>query len=406
MPNFQYQAKDYSGSPSQGVIEAENLDAAVGLLAGQGLIPLNIQENKLSIDLDKEFIRLTGQDRVKNEAMVVFCRQMGVLLFSGVPINAALQRIQETTDSKPLAAALKELIHRVNSGMTLTASMRKSPRVFSPIMISIMEAAETSGHLDKAFSQLSHYFQLESRTQKQIKTATRYPKIVMVALFGALILVNVMVIPAVSKIFANFNAQLPLPTRMLLGMSKIFQAYAPLIAILTVVSIFLIRRYISTPQGKIRWDHAKLKLPVLGDILHRIYLARFSRSLGMIIDSGVPFVEALTLAAHAMGNAYMYEKMVGMKEGITHGESLSRAAATTGLFTPLVLQMLRVAEETGRMDEMLIHVADFYEEELEYDLSRIGALLEPIILLILGVMVTILALGVFLPMWGMTQFAK
>lgn len=406
MATYYYEAKDYSGTPSDGVIEADNESQVASQLAAKNLIPIIIELEKKEFDLTVILDKLLLRGRVNIDAMVMFCRQMSVLIRAGVPLIAALQRIQETTESEPLAEALQGVIEKITGGQSMTLALKHYPRAFPPVVSSIIDAGENSGRLDLAFLQLAEYFQLESVTKKRIKAATRYPKIVVSAIVVAISVINFMVIPAFAQMFAQFKVELPLPTRMLMASSNFFLSYGYVLFILLIVLFFVLRLYLQTPSGILLWDKWKLNLPVIGPLLKRIILGRFCRTFAMILKAGVPLVQGITLSANAMGNEYMAQKVVSMRDSISRGETMSRSAAETELFTPLVLQMLLVGEDTGQIDDMLLHVAEFYEEEVDYDLSQLSTLLEPIILVILGVMVLILALGVFLPMWNMSQFIK
>lgn len=406
MPSYYYEAKDYSGNPSDGLIEATDEQHVAAQLASKNLIPIVIEVAENKIDANAIFDKLLLRGKVQLDHMVMFCKQMAVLVKAGVPMISALQRIQETTESDNLAEALEGVVEKITGGQSLTAALKQYPRAFPPVFNSVIDAGENSGRLDLAFHQLAEYFQLDSTTKKRIKAATRYPKIVVMAIVVAIGVINFMVVPAFARMFASFNVALPLPTRILMATSNFFLAYGYIIGIGLVIGFFALRLYLQTPSGIYRWDYLKLKMPVIGPLLKRIILARFCRTFAMILKSGVPLVQGITLSANAMGNEYMSKTVVSMRDSIARGETMSRSAADTQLFTPLVLQMLLVGEDTGQIDDMLLHVAEFYEEEVDYDLSQLSTLLEPIILVILGVMVLILALGIFLPMWNMTQFIK
>jgi MSHA biogenesis protein MshG len=406
MPNYYYQAKDYSGNPSDGVLEANDEAHVAKQLAAKNLVPISIALETSEVSMTAFLDKLLLRGRVNIDAMVMFCRQMSVLIRAGVPLISALQRIQETTESEPLAEALQGVIEKITGGQSLTVALQQYPRAFPAVVSSIVDAGENSGRLDLAFVQLADYFQLESVTKKRIKAATRYPKIVIAAIVVAISVINFMVIPAFAKMFASFNVELPLPTRILMASSNFFLAYGTYIFMGLVICFFILRLYLQTPAGILIADQIKTKLPIVGELLQRIILGRFCRTFAMILKSGVPLVQGITLSANAMGNVYMANKVLSMRDNISRGETMSRAAYETQLFTPLVLQMLLVGEDTGQIDEMLLHVAEFYEEEVDYDLGQLSTLLEPIILVILGVMVLILALGIFLPMWNMSQFVK
>ena len=265
----------------------------------------------------------------------------------------------------------------------------------------IVHVGENTGKLDESFLQLSEYLEREQETRKQLKAATRYPMFVIIALVIALVIMNLKVIPIFSSMFEKFNAELPPMTLFLLAMSDFFINYWPHMLVALAGSIVLGRRYLATEAGRYRWDKAMVKLPIVGSIIERTLLGRFARSFSMMTRSGVPLTSALNLVADAVANSYMSDKIVGMRRNIEKGESLSRVAASSTLFTPLVLQMINVGEETGRVDELLSEVAEYYEREVDYDLKSLTSKIEPILIAIVAGMVLVLALGIFTPMWDM-----
>lgn len=406
MAKYSYTAKNMQGVAQSGELEGESETAIAAELIARKLIPISIEEATGKESLKDKLDIMMGKHTIKLEDMSLFCRQMAVLIKAGVPVISALQRLSETTTSIPLSEALEKLVMDISAGQTLTAAMAKYPHSFRPVMISVTDAGENSGRLDLAFAELSKYFMMEATTRQRIKAALRYPIIVISAIFIAIIIINIVVVPAFEGLFATFKTELPLPTRMVIASSNFMLGNWKLMLVCALGGVFFLKSYLQTEMGRLQWDKWTLKLPIVGMILLRIILGRFSRIFSMVLESGVPLVKGIDLAANALGNTYMRQQIESMKENIERGESLSRSAAQTKLFTPLVLQMLIVGEETGNVDGMLKNVAEFYDQEVDYDLSRLGALMEPIILVILGVMVGILAFAVFLPIWGMTDFVK
>lgn len=395
-----------NGDAQSGELEGESEAAVAAELIARKLIPISIEEASDTESFQEKLDILMGKKQIKLEDMSLFCRQMAVLIKAGVPVLSALQRLAETTTSDSLSDAISKVIQDVSAGQTLSMSMARHSRSFRTVMVSVIDAGENSGRLDLAFEELSKYFSLESSTVQRIKAALRYPVIVLTAILSAIIVINIVVVPAFEGLFATFKTELPLPTRMIIAMSKFMTEDWKWILLSIVGAVFAFRSYLATTVGRLNWDHFILKIPIVGMILIRIILGRFSRIFSMVLQAGVPLVKGIDLAANALGNTYMQQEIVGMKHNIERGETLSRSAAQTGLFTPLVLQMLVVGEETGNVDGMLKHVAEFYDQEVDYDLSRLGALMEPIILAVLGIMVGILAFAVFLPIWSMTDFVR
>jgi len=277
--------------------------------------------------------------------------------------------------------------------------------VFSPFYIAMVFVGETTGMLEEIFLRLYNHLEFQEFMRTQVKTALRYPIFVIVAMVVAIVIINLFVIPAFAKVYAGFNAELPLLTRVLIGFSDFMVATWWLQAAILVAAFFAFRSYVSTEQGRYRWDRTKLRLPVAGKIVLKATMARFARSFSLSIRSGVPVIQALTLVAQTVDNAYVAKQIENMRDGVERGDSVLRTAASAGIFTPVVLQMVMVGEESGALDDMMQEIADIYQREVEYELKTLGAQIEPILIICLGVVVLILALGVFLPIWDLGQAA-
>ncbi|HCV19819.1 MAG TPA: MSHA biogenesis protein MshG, partial [Alteromonas sp.] len=299
-----------------------------------------------------------------------------------------------------------DIISLLERGRTLSSAMHQHSEIFDRLYVSVVHVGENTGRLDEAFLQLAGYLEREQETRRQIKAATRYPIFVVFALVAALIIMNIFVIPKFADMFNKFGAELPVMTRFLLGMSDFFinQWYILVGAIFAIA--FGVRNYLQTPDGNLAWSRKKLKLPIIGKVIERSLLARFCRSFSMMLQAGLPLTTALNLVAEAVGNRFMETKIIDMRQSIEKGENLSRVTQASGLFTPMVLQMVNVGEETGRVDELLAEVADFYEREVDYDLNSLTAKIEPVLIGIVAGMVLVLALGIFTPMWDMMSAIK
>lgn len=419
MPLFDYSARDRSGGLVKGQIEAPNQGAAAQALVKRNVIPLKILAAKgkaatsannanggaasagLSIDVQDLFIPAVGL-----EDLVIFSRQMYSLMKSGIPILRAVKGLSDTTSSRRMRTTLEDVSVQLERGRTFSSALNQHPKIFNQLYVSIIHVGENTGKLDDACLQLAEYLEREQETRKQIKSATRYPMFVMIAIVMALVVMNIFVIPTFAGMFEKFGAELPLMTRILLSMSEFFIEKWPLLLIGVAGAIFGISRYLKSEKGEMQWDRYKLKLPAVGTIFERSLLARFSRSFSMMLRAGVPLTHALNLTADAVDNAFMSSRIIGMRQNIEKGESLSRVAAGSGLFTPLVMQMIGVGEETGRVDELLTDVAVYYEREVDYDLKSLTSKIEPILISIVSVMVLVLALGIFTPMWDMMNASK
>ena len=320
---------------------------------------------------------------------------------AGVPILRAINGLADTTQSRLMKVTLEDVAGKLEKGQSFSTCLNAQPRVFSPLFVSIVHVGENTGKLDDAFAQLAFYFERELETRKQIKQAMRYPSFVVAALVIAMFVINIWVIPTFAQLFGRFNVELPWATQVLISTSNFFVNYWPGIIVALSLGFVAIKGYLNTYKGRSQWDWLKLKLPAVGSIIERSTLARFSRSFGMMGKAGVPLTLALNLVAEAGDNVFMGERIKEMRRGIEKGESLLRTSTQSQLFTPLVIQMIAVGEETGRIDELLEEVSDYYEREVDYDLKSLTAKIEPMLIMGVAVMVLILALGIFVPMWDM-----
>lgn len=407
MSQFEYEGRTASGSSVKGKIEAENESIAANQLLSRGITPIKLTPSALGSDISLDDIREKfGIIKVPIQELIMFSRQMYRLTKAGVSVLSAFERLSETTSCRPLARALRTASEKIAAGKPLAQALSEHPKVFSSLYISIIEVGESTGRIDMAFFQVMQYLQLESKTVAQVKKAMRYPTFVIGAIFIALIVINIFVLPGFANMFSKFDAKLPLPTKILLGMSNFTIKYGYILLILFVGGVVWFLRWIKDEQGQIIWDRTKTQLPVIGKLLRKIVLSRFTRSFSMMMQAGVPILKGISLAASAVDNAYYTREILTMRMGLEKGESLSKVAKDSGLFTPLVLQMLDVGEESGSLEEMLVDVAEFYDAEVDYALEGLSASMEPILLTIIATMVLILALGIFLPMWSMMRTVK
>lgn len=404
MANFAYKGRDSQGNATSGVVEAANEMAAAEQLMRRGVMPTELKPGKAkSAAIDWSLLLEGG---VKLDELVIFSRQMYALTRAGIPILRAIAGLEESTHSKPLKRALHSLGEDLGNGRPLSSSMQAHPKVFSSLFVAIIHVGENTGQLEESFLQLANYFELELETRKRIKTAMRYPSFVMIAIGIAMVILNIMVIPVFAGMFAKFGVELPLATRILLATSHFFVNYWWLLLAILAGMVFGWRRWVATTKGKLTWHRWQLKLPIVGTIIERSLLSRFARSFSMMLKAGVPLNTALTLVADAVDNAWMAGRVRDMRAGIERGESLLRTASSSGLFTPLVMQMIAVGEETGQVDDLLHEAAEYYEREVDYDLKSLTARIEPILIGIVAVMVLILALGIFTPMWDMMRAVR
>lgn len=402
MARYEYSGRDTSGSRVSGAIDARDLKSAANQLAASGVIPLELKPGRSNRD-KPGLLQQLGLDRPGKEDLIMFARQMHSLTRAGVPLNRGLSFLAESSRSPALGRAIRDISNDLEAGRDLATALARHPRIFNPLFIAMVEVGETSGRLDEAFERIYQYMQRDKTTARQVQKAVRYPTFVVVAMIVAIAILMTVVIPVFAGIFASMGETLPFATRVIIAMSDFFVNYWRWMLAFSVGGIVAFQAWKRTPDGRLRWDHARLAIPVMGSIQLRASLARFGRSFVMAYRSGVPILETLQVSAQAVDNAHLTRKILEMRSGIEHGEALSRTAAKADIFTPLVLQMLVIGEETGNLDEMLSEVAEFYEREVDYDVENLSALIEPIMTAGLAALVLLLALGIFLPMWELSS---
>jgi MSHA biogenesis protein MshG len=406
MPYFTYKGRNARGELVQGVIENSDSGAVADQLLNTGVAPIDIKlTGTPAVAGAQSLYQRLFAPTVELEDRMLFSRQMYTLLKSGVPILRALSGLRESSSNPTMARVLGDIRESLDAGRELSTAMRKHPLVFDSFYISMVRVGEMTGRLDEVFLRLFEHIEFEKDIKARIKQAIRYPIIVMVAMLIAIILVNLFVIPAFAKLFAGFKAELPIFTRILVASSNFMLKYWPGLAGGALAGYIGLRSYVGTQTGRYNWDKWKLRLPVAGKIIEKAMLARFSRSFAMALRSGVPVVQAMSVVALVTDNAFIAQRIEQMRDGVERGESVLRTAVTTGVFTPVVLQMVAVGEETGALDQLLQDVAEMYEREIDYDLKNLSAQVEPILIVFLGILVLILALGVFLPIWDLGQAA-
>ncbi|VVO34749.1 type II secretion system F family protein [Pseudomonas fluorescens] len=407
MTLYRFTGRDAKGGKVSGSRDSGSADSLASELLAQQITPLTIEaaagQTANGLAVLAERLRSKKVDLL---VLIMFCRQMHSLSKAGVPIIRAMGGLAESQRNRYFREVLLEVRSDLEGGMSMAVSLNAHPSVFGTLFISMISVGENTGQLDLAFRQLAIYLELERETRKRIKQATRYPMFVLIAMGVGLTVINLLVIPAFAKVFAQFHAQLPWATRLLIGTSQFFQDYWWLLGLLVAGGIYGFTSWTRTDAGAMQWDRIKLRLPIVGGLFERIALGRFTRTFAMMYRAGVPLLQTLTINSASVGNRYIGRAILSMREGVERGEALTRTATASGLFTPLVLQMMAVGEETGALDDLFIEVADFYEQEVDYDLKQLADAIEPILIVSMGVMVLVLALGVFLPMWDLSSAAK
>ena len=410
MPVFAYKGRSSRGDLVQGSLEGTDSGVVADQLLKTGITPTEIKTTSQSVRSTGNteislWQRLTSEKKVDTLELMLFSRQMYTLLKAGVPIMRALAGLQESTHNPAFAGMLQDLRESLDSGRELSTALRRHPKVFSPFYLSMVQVGEMTGMLDVTFLRLYEHLEFEKDMKDRIKAALRYPMFVVIAMGIAIVIVNIFVIPAFAKVFSGFHAELPLMTRILMGFSGFMVQSWPILLALLIGAVVAFRSWVNTVDGRYKWDRYKLHIPIAGRIIMKATLARFARSLALSFKSGIPIVQGLNSVGLVVDNEFMRSRVEQMRDGVERGESILRTAAATGVFNPTVLQMIAVGEETGDMDGLMFEIAGMYEREVEYEIKSLSANIEPIMIVLLGAMVLVLALGIFLPMWDLGKVA-
>ncbi|KQV46249.1 MSHA biogenesis protein MshG [Pelomonas sp. Root1217] len=407
MSNFSFKGRNGRGELVEGIVDAINSDAVAAQLMAGGVVPVSIEATTEAVSVagGGNWLEALLAKPITQEDALVLTRQMYTLQKAGVPILRALAGLEASTSHPGIIALLQDVRASLDQGRELGTAFARHPAVFSSFYVAMTRVGELTGKLTEVFQRLAEHLEFELDIRARIKQALRYPIMVIVAMAVALIVINVFVLPKFADVFSHFKTELPLMTRILLGFSGWTVKWWPLVVAAGIGAALAWRNWIATPGGRYSWDRFKLRLPIAGNIVLKATLARFARSFALASSSGVPISQALTVVAQTVDNAYIGARIEQMRDGVERGESISRCATGTGVFTPIVLQMIAVGEETGELDTLMTEIAQMYERETDFAIKGLSAAIEPILLSIIGGMVLVLALGVFLPLWNLGQAA-
>ena len=400
MPQFEYKARNAEGNLVSGTQEATDANALASALLATQITPIEIKEKNKANAGDIQ-IKLF-EEKVTPLDVMMFSRQMYTLLKAGIPIMRALTGIQTSVGNPKLAKVVGEIRASLDGGRELSVALADHPQLFDGFYVSMIRVGETTGNLDNVFLRLFHHMEFERFMSGQIKSALRYPTFVMIAMAAAIVVINIMVIPQFEKIFASMHTDLPILTKVLIAFSNFMRNYWYLLILMMAGIWYSFKSFVSTASGRAKWDEYKMKLPIAGKIIFKGTMARFARSFALATKSGLPILSALKLVSQTVDNDFISAKVTGMSTGIERGETILRTATQAGVFNPLVLQMISVGEESGSLDDLMQEIADMYQADVEYDVKTLGAAIEPIMIIFLGILVLILALGVFVPIWDMS----
>lgn len=406
MPSFAYKGRDASGKLIEGVIEENSASRVADLLLGRGVTPVNIQETRARAKpVGASGVMALFAPKVQSIDVLLFSRQMHTLLKAGVPIMRALGGLQDSAINPAMKQVIADVKESLEAGRELSVSLARHPKVFGAFYISMVRVGEATGMLDEIFLRLFDHLEFDRFMREQVKTALRYPMFVVIAMAIAMVVVNLFVIPAFAKVFEGFGAELPLMTRILLGFSNFMLAWWGAMLAGLIAAIVAFRAWVATVAGRKIWEAFVLRIPIAGTIVRKAAMASFARSFALSARSGVPIMQALSNSAQTVDNTYIADKIEGMRTTVERGDSVLRAAIAANFFSPVVLQMVAVGEESGALDDMMDEVGQMYQREVEYELKTLGQQIEPILIVCLGAMVLVLALGIFLPMWDLGKVA-
>jgi MSHA biogenesis protein MshG len=411
MPLFSYKGRTARGELVSGRIDGDTPDMVASRLFSTGVTPVEINVVGAAAEGESggmsvtQLSRTLGLGRVRTADLVLFSRQMYTITKSGIPLLRGLRGLVSSTHNAILRETLEDVLMSLEGGRDLSASLGRHPKIFPTLYVSIIRVGEATGTLEKSFLRLTEYLGQDKEMQDRMKSAIRYPIIVMITIVAAMAFLSTFVIPKFAPIFAALGNNIPLPTRIIMGASTLTREYWWVMLGLIAVIVIIIRRILATVPGRYQWDRFKLQLPAVGRLTHEAVLARISRSLAISLSAGMPMIQTLAVIARSTGNAFLTDKVLRLRDNVERGEPLSRAASATGMFSPLVIQMMSIGEETGELSELLDEAAGFYEREVDHALKNLSSAIEPILIVVVGGMVLLLALGIFLPLWEMISRA-
>ena len=406
MPTFAYLARDEAGAKVEGALEASDAGALATTLSAQGLLLVRAEPQREVHAHPFAALKTRWLEKpIGIVDLMLFCRQLATLLKAGVPLLRSLKGLEESAEKSRFADVLTAVQRELESGRELSLSLKQQGHVFSNYVVNMVRVGELTGRLPEIFNGLAVQMNFERENRERVAQALRYPFFVLATALAALVAVNIFVIPAFAKVYRGLKAELPVLTKLLIGISDFALAYWPALLALGVFGAGAAWSFVRTDAGRRVRDALVLRIPIVGSLVHRASLARFTKSFGLALEAGIPVVEALTAALETADNVIIAERIATMRVAAERGESLARAARSTGVFTPTIMQMIAVGEETGALGEMMNEVADHYQKEVEYAIKGLASQLEPILILVLGGIILVFALGVFLPLWDLSRVA-
>ena len=396
MPVFTYSARTVGGEIQRNEIDLPTRDEVVKYLRKRRLIPINVREKPKDI-------KLGLRKKVKTRDVVIITRQFATMINAGLPLVQALQILAKQTINPSIREAVEKVVFEVESGRTLADALKDHPKLFSQLYVNMVSAGEAGGILDTILLRLATFLEKSEALARKVKGAMIYPAVVLTVAMGAIVILLLFVIPTFETMFASFNQELPLPTRIVIGLSSFLQGYWLWLLIGGTGAGFLFRRWIATSSGRLIFDRLMLRMPLLGSLVRKSAVARFTRTLGTLLSSGVSILEGLEITARTAGNRVIHDAVMDSRASIAGGESIAEPLRQSGVFPPMVTQMINVGEETGDLDGMLNKIADFYDEEVDVAVESLLKALEPALIVILGTIVGGMIVAMYLPIFGMVS---
>lgn len=406
MTSYLYRARDRYGVLSTGQMEADSDKAVAVNLEKSGLTPISItpaETGGLSTNLDQVFSFL---QRVRPEEMIVFTRQLTSILEAGIPLTSGLEAVSEQIRNRYFRQVVTQIKKEIEGGATFSDALEMHKKVFSPLVINMVRAGEKAGILPQVLDRISSLIEYDQRTSDQIKSATRYPLIVLVVIVGAILVLNVYVIPRFAEFFASFKMDLPLPTKILMGVNFVIMHYWYIILGTVIIVTYAVKRVLDTEAGRYNWDRFILSTPIFGPLFNKIYLSRFGRMLAAMLGSGIPILEALTITAATVENKVVSRVTLDVRDEVFQGKSLAEPMKKSGVFPPIAVSMVAIGEKVGMLEGMLNKMADYFDREVDYTIKNLTPLIEPLMIFFLALIMLVLALGIFLPMWNVVGIYK
>ena len=402
---FQYKVKDKSGKLVEGSLEAENAQLVVSKLRSMGYVPIEIQQQGGS-SFQRELKLPFFSDRVKLKEVAVFSRQFATMINSGLSLLRSLNILAEQTESKALAEIVNQVRMDVEKGSSLSQAMSKHPKAFGRLYVSMVRAGEVGGALDSVLMRLADTIEKQVELRRKVKSAMTYPLVVAILVLTIVTAMLLFVIPMFQNIYSQLGGTLPAPTQLLINISNICRKFWYLIFLVEGGGAFAFRRWINSEEGRKQWDAIKLKVPIFGKLVRKTALARFSRTLSALVRSGVPILESLDIVAETAGNYVVAKAVRETQAAVKRGDPLSKKLEEHPVFPPMVVQMMAVGEETGALDEMLDKIADFYDQEVEATVDALTSLIEPLLIVVMGVCVGGMIISLYLPMFNIIKLIK